>query len=166
MRLSNVKPRKQQPSKILVAVDGSDSSMNAADYAITLVKNIRNDDNTDKEAIVFVVNVIDLPPIFKMLPSETRKQLIRIGRQQGSQIFDAVDEMVKRNNAAKLKIIKEMVETTSASAADEIIKYAKEKGVDFIVVGTKGRSRMSKALLGSVASKVVTYSSCSVLVAR
>ena len=166
MRLSNVKPRKQQPSKILVAVDGSDSSINAADYAITLVKNIKNDDNTDKEATVFVVNVIDLPPIFKMLPSETRKQLIRIGRQQGSQIFDAVDEMVKRNNAAKLKIIKEMVETTSASAADEIIKYAKEKGVDLIVVGTKGRSRMSKALLGSVASKVVTYSSCSVLVAR
>jgi nucleotide-binding universal stress UspA family protein len=38
-----------------------------------------------------------------------------------------------------------MVETSSASAADEIIKYAKEKAIDLIVVGTKGRSGMTKA---------------------
>lgn len=55
-----------------------------------------------------------------------------------------------------------------ASAAYEIIKYAKEKDVDLIivVVGTKGRSEMRKASLGSVASKVVTYPPCSVLVVR
>lgn len=54
-----------------------------------------------------------------------------------------------------------------ASAAYEIIKYAKENDVDLIiVVGTKGRSGMRKASLGSVASKIVTYSSCSVLVVR
>ena len=46
------------------------------------------------------------------------------------------------------------------------IKYAKEKGVDLIVVGTKGRSGMRKAFLGSVASKVVAYSLCSVLVVQ
>jgi nucleotide-binding universal stress UspA family protein len=149
---------KPKPSRILVAVDGSDISMNAADYAITLAKNNNN------EAEIFVINVIDLPPIFKMLPSETRKQLIRIGRQQASQIFDTVAEMAKRQGVM-MKINTEMVET-SVSAADEIIRYAEEKGVDLILVGTKGRSGMSKALLGSVASKVVTYSPCSVLVVR
>jgi hypothetical protein len=35
--------------------------MNAADYAITLAKNSSN------EAEILVINVIDLPPIFKML---------------------------------------------------------------------------------------------------
>ena len=149
---------KPKPSRILVAVDGSDISMNAADYAITLAKNNNN------EAEIFVINVIDLLPIFKMLPSDTRKQLTRIGRQQASQIFDTVAEMAKRQGVKK-KINTEMVET-SVSAADEIIRYAQEKGVDLIVVGTKGRSGMSKALLGSVASKVVTYSPCSVLVVR
>jgi nucleotide-binding universal stress UspA family protein len=155
---SNLKPKK--PSRILVAVDGSDTSMKAADYAITLAKN--NDNN---EAEIFVINVIDIPPIFKMLPSDTRKQLIRIGRQQASQIFDSVQEIAK-SHGAKFKINTEMVETSSVSAADEIIKYSKEKNVNLIVVGTKGRSGMSKALLGSVASKVVTYSPCSVLVVR
>jgi nucleotide-binding universal stress UspA family protein len=151
-----LKPKK--PLRILVAVDGSDISMNAADYAITLAKNNNN------EAEIFVINVIDLSPIFKMLPSDTRKQLIRIGRQQASQIFDTVAEIAKRHGVIT-KINTEMVET-SVSAADEIIRYAQEKGIDLIVVGTKGRSGMSKALLGSVASKVVTYSPCSVLVVR
>jgi nucleotide-binding universal stress UspA family protein len=156
---SNLKPKK--PSRILVAVDGSDTSMKAADYAITLAKN--NDNN---EAEIFVINVIDIPPIFKMLPSETRKQLIRMGRQQASQIFDTIEQMAKRHDVKTNKINTEMVETSSVSVADEIIRYAKEKDVDLIVVGTKGRSGMSKALLGSVASKVVTYSPCSVLVVR
>ena len=155
---SNLKPKK--PSRILVAVDGSDISMKAADYAITLAKN--NDNN---EAEIFVINVIDIPPMFKMLPSDTRKQLIRIGRQQATQIFDTIEQIAKRHDVKTNKINTEMVET-SMSAADEIIRYAIEKGVDLIVVGTKGRSGMSKALLGSVASKVVTYSPCSVLVVR
>jgi nucleotide-binding universal stress UspA family protein len=154
---SNLKPK---PSRILVAVDGSDTSMNAADYAITLAKNSSN------EAEIFVLNVIDLPPIFKMLPSETRKQLISIGRQQATQIFDTVEQMAKSHDVKTNRINTEMVETSSVSVADKIIRYAKEKGVDLIVVGTKGRSGMSKALLGSVASKVVTYSPCSVLVVR
>ena len=165
MRTSNLKPRKQRPSKILAAVDGSDASMNAANYAITLAHNIKNN-NDNMTAEVIFINVIDLPRIFKVLPSDTRKQLIRIGRQQANQIFDTVEEMAKNHGGAKLKINAEMVETSSASAADEIIKYAKEKDVDLIVVGTKGRSGMSRALLGSVASKVVTYSPCSVLVVR
>jgi len=134
--------------------------MNAADYAITLAKNSSN------EAEILVINVIDLPPIFKMLPSDTRKQLIIIGRQQASQIFDTIEQMAKSHDVRTNKINTEMVETSSVSVSDEIVRYAKEKDVDLIVVGTKGRSGMSKALLGSVASKVVTYSSCSVLVVR
>jgi nucleotide-binding universal stress UspA family protein len=161
MRTSNLKPRK--PSRLLVAVDGSDTSMNAADYAIALAKNNNNDNNEAAE--IFVINVIDLPPIFKMLPSDTRKELISIGRREANQMLDTVAEMAKGHGMEKKKINTEMIET-SASAADEIIRYAQEKDVDLIVVGTKGRSGMSKALLGSVASKVVTYSLCSVLVVR
>jgi nucleotide-binding universal stress UspA family protein len=152
----------KQPSRILVAVDGSEASMNASDYAITLAQN----NNNQEAKKIFILNVIDIPSLFKMLPSDTRKQLTRIGRQQANQIFDAVDEIAKRHNATNVKVIKKIIETTSASPVDEIIKYAKEKGVNLIIVGTKGRSGMKKALLGSVASKVVTYAPCSVLVVR
>jgi nucleotide-binding universal stress UspA family protein len=114
---------KPEPSRILVAVDGSDTSMNATDYAITLAKN-----NNDAE--IFVINVIDLSPIFKMLPSETRKQLVRIGRQEASQILDTVAEMAKRHGV-KMKINTEMVET-SVSVAYAIIRYTKDKEIDLL----------------------------------
>lgn len=145
---------KSKPSRILAAIDGSDVSMNAAAYAIMLAKN--------SKAEIFVINVVDLSSIFKMLPPKTKKELIRIGRQDASRMLDNVIDMAKQD---ALTIKTEIIES-STSTADAIIKYAKEKNIDLIVVGTKGRSGMSKVLLGSVASKVVTFSPCPVLVVR
>ena len=45
----------------------------------------------------------------------------------------------------------------------EIIKTAKEKDVDLIVMGTHGRTGLSHALIGSVAEKVVHHAHCPVL---
>jgi nucleotide-binding universal stress UspA family protein len=97
-----------------------------------------------------------------MLPPDTKKQLIVIGRQEGRRMLDTAAEKAKIYG---VKIRTEIIES-HISAADAITKYAKEKNADLIVMGTKGRSGMSKALLGSVASKLVTYSPCSVLVVR
>jgi nucleotide-binding universal stress UspA family protein len=170
-KTSDLKSRKL--SKIL-AVDGSNSSMNAVDYAITLTKknndNINDNDHNNHEAVeILVINIINLQPIFKLLPLDTRKRIIRIRMKQASEIFDTVDEISKRHDnilREGVKITTETAETSSGSAADEKIRYAQEKDVDRIVVGIKGRSGLSKVLLGSIASKVVTYSPCSVLVVR
>ena len=47
-----------------------------------------------------------------------------------------------------------------------IVNYAENTGVDLIVVGTRGRSGFKRLLLGSVASDVVTYAHCPVLVVK
>ena len=44
--------------------------------------------------------------------------------------------------------------------------YARRANVDLIVVGTHGRTGVKKMLLGSVATDVVTYAHCPVLVVR
>ena len=47
-----------------------------------------------------------------------------------------------------------------------IIETAAETGVDLIVVGTHGRTGLKRALLGSVAEKIVREADCAVLVAK
>lgn len=48
----------------------------------------------------------------------------------------------------------------------EIVRYAKENGVEMIVMGTHGHTGLAHAMLGSVAENVVRHASCSVLTAR
>ena len=46
---------------------------------------------------------------------------------------------------------------------DEIVTLAVQKGADLIAIGTHGRGGVSRALLGSVADRVVRLASCPVL---
>jgi universal stress protein A len=48
-------------------------------------------------------------------------------------------------------------------AADEIVRSARENAADLIVMGTHGRSGLRRALMGSVAEKVLRHAPCSVL---
>jgi len=145
---------KVAPSKILVAIDGSQNSMNAAKYALTLAKN----NNAD----VLVVNVVDLSSIFKVLSAETKKQLTHLGIKEANKILDIVKNMAEQSGiSVKTEVLK-----SSTSAATAIINYSKQKGIDLLVVGAGEKSRVSKVLLGSVASKVIMYAPCPVLVVR
>lgn len=47
-----------------------------------------------------------------------------------------------------------------------IIDTAEAGRYDLIVIGTHGRTRLARLILGSVAERVVRYAKCSVLVAR
>ena len=48
----------------------------------------------------------------------------------------------------------------------EIVRLAREEGVDLIVMGTHGRTGLKQMLIGSVAEKVVRKAPCPVLVVR
>ena len=48
----------------------------------------------------------------------------------------------------------------------EIIKVAKEKGVDLMAIGTHGRAGVDRVILGSVAERVVRKAGCAVMVIR
>ena len=48
----------------------------------------------------------------------------------------------------------------------EIVRYAKERDIDLIVMGTHGRGFMAHMLMGSVAEKVVRKAPCPVLTVR
>lgn len=53
---------------------------------------------------------------------------------------------------------------TGGDPAEEILRYARRQPIDLIVVGTHGRTGVSRVLLGSVAERVVRGARCPVLV--
>ena len=91
-------------------------------------------------ARLHVVHVV--PPATD--PSLGSEQLTRLGRKLGKGL------------AVELALL-------SGRAAREITKYARDKGIDLIVMSTHGRTGVSRTLLGSVAEAVVRLSPCLVL---
>jgi universal stress protein A len=79
----------------------------------------------------------------------------------------AGDEQASRLLIGVGKDLGSDVEVTTAiefgSPAARIVDYARRHGVDLIVVGTHGRTGVSRALLGSVAERVVRTAPCPVL---
>ncbi len=56
-----------------------------------------------------------------------------------------------------------MAVETGAAVADEIVRYAARQRIELIVMGTHGRTGFSRALLGSVAERVVRTAPCPVI---
>jgi nucleotide-binding universal stress UspA family protein len=52
------------------------------------------------------------------------------------------------------------------SLLNTILEYVEEHNINLVVVGTRGWSGIKKMLLGSIASGLVTYSPCPVLVIK
>ena len=73
------------------------------------------------------------------------------------------DKANKLNLNAKVDVV--MVPRTS-NPSIALVDYSEKNNVDLIIVGTRGITGFKKMLLGSVASGVVTYAHCPVLVIR
>ena len=138
-------------SKILVAIDGSDGSMNAADYAISISKKY--------DAELYALHVIRAD-VDLFGPHEASEFMTRM-RNEGEKYLNKV----KLNaNVKNIQIKTEIISSINIAAG--IVDYAEENNIDLIVIGTRGRSGFKKLLLGSVASHVITYAHCPVLVVK
>lgn len=144
--------------RILVAVDGSNPSLNASTFAIDLAKRF--------DAELIVLHVID--PRYRELeiaisPRPGRfKEIEKKVMEDARKILDNV-----RLKAAE-KNVNVQVDAISGftSVMKDIVEYAKVNNVDMIVIGNRGMTGFKKLLVGSVASGVVTYSDCPVLVVK
>jgi nucleotide-binding universal stress UspA family protein len=143
---------KSQTSKILVPIDGSDSSFKAASRAIDLAKKL--------ESEVILLHVIAIPAYAVLLRSE--KKVYREAVKEASKWFDRI------KSEGKSKGVKVTAKATRAmiSVVGTIVNFASRNNVDLVMLGTKGRTGFREVLLGSVASGVATYAPCSVLVVR
>ena len=73
---------------------------------------------------------------------------------------DRLDEIVKRHSALGVPIESSVRIGDPASVIEDVVK---EQGADMVVIGTHGRRGLARAVLGSVAEKVVRTSHVPVL---
>jgi nucleotide-binding universal stress UspA family protein len=148
-------------SKILVALDGSEISIKAAVYAIDIVKKNKS------QLIALTVLDISTPrrisSSFITAPTYGLKELEE-KRKEAQQWLDKFEKLASKENNVKLK--SEIIEDPISRVGSSIVDYAERENVDLIVIGSRGRTGFKKMLLGSVASDVVTYAHCPVMVVK
>lgn len=142
-------------SKVLVGIDGSDHSFRAAQYALEISKKY--------VAKLIAVTVTYMPAKSRM----SQQEAIEVGAglsemDKAKTWFESFTQSAREN---KIDLKTELV--NSQRPVDYVIlEYAEKEGIDLIVIGTRGRSGLSKIVLGSVASRIVTYSHIPVLVVK
>jgi nucleotide-binding universal stress UspA family protein len=150
-------------TKILVCVDGSESSMRAADYAIEMAEK-HESPMISLYVVVSQLGYAYSSGAFGLVTPNTINELLDKSKQEARKWFDEIE---KKATARGIKVKTEMV-ASPTSIVPAIVDYAEKNKVDLIVTGTKGRRRsgFAKLLLGSVASGVVTYANCPVMVVK
>ena len=147
-------------SKIVVGIDGSEESMRAAEYAISIAKLY------NAELIAVHVLTSDIGYIYSSpgveSPPLTIKEIVLLAEDEAKKWFDEIKE---KANKKEIQLKTEFI-VAKKSLLNTILEYVEEHNINLVVVGTRGRSGIKKMLLGSIASGLVTYSPGPVLVIK
>lgn len=141
--------------KLLVPVDGSESSSRAVAYLIKKQGWFKD------RAEIHLLNVQHPIPYGNRVSSVIgHDKVAQFHQEEG---MAALKNAMKKLDAAKLKY---HYHIGVGEAAEVISQYAKEKGCDQIFMGTRGLGSVSGLVLGSVATKVIQLSPVPVLLVK
>lgn len=140
-------------AKILCSLDFSDSSDRAMAMAVRLA--------TEHDAELVLFHAYYLPPIALAGEATVSPEVIQ---QLEDDARDGLDEAITQARALGAR----KVRTRLAGGLPwlQIVDAAVAEAVDLIVIGSHGRSGLTRVVLGSVAEMVIRHAPCPVLTAR
>ena len=145
---------------VLIGTDGSDHAIDAATHALALLGSVD---------VVTLLCVVE-PPAIATAGFESG---FAGGGAAPTEVDAAWDEtrreatvVLERTAAALTTAARVDSVIASGDAGTEICRLAAELPADVVVVGSRGRGAIRRALLGSVSTQVVNRAPCSVLVTR
>lgn len=141
--------------RILHASDFSRASRPAFERAVALAKSARADLTIVHVMVPFVPMIGDGYVSPQVLDDVTRRQRAYADRE--------IAKLVAKARQAGVRATSLVLEGTPA---DRIVRAAKSRRADMIVMGTHGRGAVAKFFLGSVAGRVVATAACPVLTVR
>lgn len=136
---------------ILVPIDGSDPSHAALEYAIETF-------GDDEITLFHVIDPTD-PVYGEVSVSGYWKEWFERAKQENVEsLFEEARELATGENVTTAVEV--------GNTAREIVEYAETHDVDHIVIGSHGRSGVTRVLLGSVSESVVRRAPVPVTVVR
>lgn len=142
--------------KILVPVDGSETSMRGLTEAIKIAKA-----EGSELCLVHIVNefILDYTYSSGVYVTDLIESLVKAGKE----ILEAAETAVKRNGIRAQGVL---LQSIGGAAADLILSQAKAWQADLIVMGTHGRRGLARLAMGSDAEQVVRAANVPVLLVR
>ena len=141
--------------KILLAVDGSKSSLDAVDCVVDHADWYR-----EKPEVELVTVHLPVPKLPRMGMAVGKAQIERYYEEEGQQNLAAAK---RKLDAARIEY---QTRVLVGDIAESIVKQAKSTRCDLICIGTRGMSAVGKALIGSTANKVLHISDVPVLLVK
>jgi len=151
-----IAPVEKRPGKILLAVDGSAPSIEAARKISTLVAA-----DGAEIALVYVQKPAERDAEISLMDSATRRRRELERRLEAERVMAAGQAPLARQG---LVVHHQII--ASGDPAAEILKLADELAVQLIAMGSHGRNGILRIFLGSVSRKVLDRAHCSVLIVR
>jgi nucleotide-binding universal stress UspA family protein len=148
--------------KIVVAIDGSEPSFDAADYAVSLAELYNSQLIAVYVVAARVQKDIDSDMAEEKMPDQIKK-IMNEAKLESEPWFKRIRSIIDSESLINFqtKII-----LSSVKVPGVIVNFTEEAKADLIVIGTRGRSGFKRLLLGSVASDTVMYAHCPVLVVK
>ena len=149
--------------KILVAVDFSPVGREVAHAGYRLAKKIGSE-ITFFHCAPQTARFLQGYDIKAFVSSTGKDEQKKIGEMAKQKLHKIMEDVFAENGVAGSLEIEE--EVVFGEPGDELLRFAKEKKIDLIIVGYKSYSAIEHLLVGSTASKVARYAPCSVMIYR
>ncbi len=144
--------------RILVAVDGSDTSNLALREAVRLA--------AEQQALLRLVHVVDETPAYMAVEAPYQVAQYQEALREGGKQVLTICAAAARQGGREVETSLIIIDNLGESMGDAIEKEANDWAADLIVVGTHGRRGFRHLLLGSVAEGVIRVATKPVLLIR
>lgn len=137
-------------NKILVAIDGSQASEKALAAAVDLAGHYK--------AELTALSVAEMPEVVAM--ADEVDEIRQSTEAHFRKIGEAAVEYARSRGVALRSVV------VRGHAADAIVCYAETEGMNLVVIGQHGHSRITRFFLGSTSDRVSEHVPCTVMIVK
>ncbi len=143
--------------KILIATDGSATSLKAAEKAIGIARQF----NAKLKVIVVIDQRVFFIPHDYLPESSGYFKVLEELRAGAERILQTIQKAAEKAGFSELE-----VEILEGAVVDEIVKATQKYRADLLIIGAVGKTGAERGVLGSTAQALTTQSPCSLLIVK